>query len=253
MSAWSSEVGEDCNLDSATTRVYNSIDDMIEEIKTYPISKITMPVGNDFMHFDNFQKRTTSGMHQLDADQRYGAVYLAALRCLSYMVERALEFCDEIELLYVPGNHDYTASFGLCVALAERFRNDPRVISDLTSNPRKYRTHGGTLIGFHHGNGIKATSYPVLVATESKELWATSTCREMHIGHTHQKREVVYHALTPTNGITIRTQPSLSATDAWHHSHGYTGEPLKSVEAQRYDKTGLKGTHVAFARDDSRK
>lgn len=252
MYAWNKEVGEDFDLSIAINRVRNSIDDMIEELRGYPIGKILMPIGNDFMHFDSVKQTTTFGEHHLDCDSRYAKVYLGALYSLVYMVERALEICDDIEVIYVPGNHDYTSSFGLTVALDARFHEDPRVSSDLSMNPRKYRTHGGTLLGFDHGKDVKATSYPIVVASEAKELWANSTWREMQIGHTHQRRETMYHGLTPVNGILVRTNPSLSNVDAWHHSKGFLGEPLKSVESWRYDRTGYRGSHVVFARDEER-
>lgn len=102
--AWSPEVGADMDLDKATRRVFNSIDDMVAELQDYPISRILMPIGNDFMHFDSVRNTTTHGTHYLDTDTRYAKVYLAALRCLAYMVERATELCDDVELLYVPGN-----------------------------------------------------------------------------------------------------------------------------------------------------
>ncbi len=249
MYAWNKEVGEDFDLDIAMKRIFNSIDDMIEELKGYEIEKLIMPCGNDFLHYDSVKKTTTFGDHYLDCDSRYGKVFQGALMALAYMVERALELTDDVEILYVPGNHDYTSAFGLCVALDQRFRNDPRVSSDLSMNPRKYRTYGGTLLGFDHGKDVKATSYPVVVATEAKEMWANSTWREMQIGHTHQRRETMYHGMTPVNGILVRTNPSLSNVDAWHHSKGFLGEPLKSVEAWRYDRTGYRGSHVVFARD----
>jgi len=250
MYAWNKEVGEDFDMGIATRRCLNSIDDMIDELEGYPLSHILMPIGNDFMHFDSVKQTTTFGDHHLDCDSRYAKVFLGALQCLTYMVEQALERLNvDIELIYVPGNHDYTSSFALTVALDQRFLFDKRVTADLSMNPRKYRTHGGTLLGFDHGKDVKATSYPVIVATETKELWANSTWREIQIGHTHQRRETMYHGLTPVNGILVRTNPSLSNVDAWHHSKGFLGEPLKSVEAWRYDHTGYRGSHVVFARD----
>jgi len=249
MYAWNKEVGEDFTLDIAISRIRTSIDDMIEELQGYEIEKILMPIGNDFMHFDSVRNTTTHGSHHLDCDGRYAKVFLGAMYSLTYMVERALEICDNIELLYVPGNHDYSSSFALTVALDERFHADPRVHSDLTMNPRKYRTHGGTLIGFDHGKDVKLAHYPVLLASEAKELWAKSTWREMQIGHTHQRRETMHKGVTPTNGVLVRTNPSLSNVDSWHHSKGFIGEPLKSVEAWRYDKTGYRGSHVVFAEE----
>jgi len=248
--AWNEEVGEDYDLMMGANRINNSIDDMVSEISSYKINKILMPIGNDFMHFDSVRHTTAFGEHFLDTDTRYAKVYQTGLLCLAYMVERALEICDDIELIYVPGNHDMTSAFTLTVALAQRFMNDPRVSVDLKMNPRKWRMYGGTLLGFDHGQEAKPNQLAMTFATEAKDVWSDSTYREIQIGHKHQKWEKMYEGVIPTNGVLIRRNPSLCNVDAWHHKKALIGEPVKSVEAWRYDKTGYRGSHVAWARDD---
>jgi hypothetical protein len=251
MYAWNKEVGADFDLDIAMRRIKNSVDDLVEELKKYQIQEVIMPVGNDLLHYDSVKKTTTYGDHWLDCDTRYSRVYLGALQSLTYMVDSfLLHLCDKVKVVYVPGNHDYTSGFTLAVALDQRYLNDPRVETELGMNPRKYVKHGGTVIGFDHGKDVKAAQYPIVLACEAKELWADSTWREMQIGHTHQRREAWYKGTTPTNGVLVRTNPSLSGTDAWHHGKGFLGEPIKSVEAWRYDTTGYRGSHVALARDE---
>jgi hypothetical protein len=248
--AWHREVGESMDLEKAVSRVTNSIDDIAAELSGHPIEQIVMPIGNDFMHYDNLEQHTTYGDHHLDADGRYAKVYAAGLRCLVYMIERALEVCPNVKVLYVPGNHDLTSSYTLCVALSQRFLNDPRVSFDLSANPRKYVTFGGTLLGFDHGQGANAKQLALIYATECAKVWSGSTYREVQVGHTHQKRVTEFESVTPTNGVTIRVNPALSAVDTWHHTQGLIGEPMKSVSAWRYDRTGYRGEHVAWARDD---
>lgn len=250
MYAWQAECGADFDVDMACNRIFNSIDDMIEELKHYNIGRIVMPIGNDFLHFDSVKMTTTMGDHFLDTDTRYARVYLAGLRCLSYMIERGLEIADRLDLLYVPGNHDTTSSFGLCVALAQRYRGDKRIKVRLDPNPRKYVTYGGCIIGFHHGKDTRAERFPLIFGQEAKEYWSNSTYREVQIGHTHQRQEKNYAGVIPTNNLLVRTNPTLCNVDAWHHNKGLLGEPQKSVEAWRYDKVGYRGSHVAWARDD---
>jgi hypothetical protein len=249
MHAWRGEVGEDYDLKIAARRVFNSIDDMAEELRPYPVSKILMPIGNDFMHFDNAKAQTTFGEHYLDTDSRYGKVYLEALRCLAYMIETALQLTNHLELIYVPGNHDLATSFTLVAALAQRYRNDARVVADLDFNPRKYRVHGRTLIGFEHGQKCKAQQLALIMAEECREVWSQVKYREIQIGHTHQHREHMYQSVTPNNGVLIRTNPSLCNADAWHHAQGFIGG-TRCVEAWRYDMDGFRGSHATCARDD---
>lgn len=248
MYAWREEVGKDFDLKTAENRVMNAIDDMADELAKYPITRIVMPTGNDFMHFDSVRMTTTHGDHFLDSDSRYAKVYEVGLRCLIYMVHRALEICDQVEVLYVPGNHDYTSSFTLCSAINQRFINDPRVTVDLRATPRKYITHGSTLIGFDHGK-IRPDQLAKIFATETRQHWSDATWCEMQVGHTHQGAGKMYSTISPVNGILVRTHPALCNTDAWHHGMGFTGnEP--AAEAHRYDEYGFKGSHCVRARDE---
>lgn len=252
MYAWNTEVGASFDVNIARARVLNSIDDMAAELAPYRVERVIMPVGNDFMHFDSVRHTTALGQHFLDTDTRYAKVYLIALECLSYMVEKALGLADRVDILYVPGNHDTTSSFTLCAALAQRYREESRVSVDLRANPRKYVTHGSVLLGFDHGGDARAQQLSLIFATEAKEHWTASTYREVQVGHTHQRRERSWEGVVPTNGVLVRTNPALCNNDLWHHKQGLIGEPVKSVEAWRYDRVGYRGSHVTWARDDAR-
>lgn len=251
MFAWNEEVGESYDVNIARTRVMNSIDDMVLELAKYPIEKIIMPVGNDFMHFDSVRRQTAFGEHHLDNDSRFAKAYRTALSCLVHMVERALEISQKIEVVYVPGNHDITTSFTLCVALKEHFRDTPRVDFDIAACPRKYKQFGGVVILYDHGNDVRPDQYPRIFSQEARKLWAESTYREVQCGHFHQRRERVYEGVVPTNGLLVRTNPALTNTDQWHFKQALIGEPVKSVEAWRYDKIGYRGSHVVWARDEA--
>ena len=250
--AWRDEVGADWDVDIASNRILNSVDDMIDELKLYPVRKVIMPVGNDFLHFDNARQRTTTGEHHLDVDSRFARVYTAGLKCLCYMVERAAAEFGDVEVIYVPGNHDAVLSYTLCALLAHRFLHDERVKVDLGSNPRKFRLNGGVLLGFDHGARSTPNQLALTFAQQAIEHWSASTYREIQVGDKHQKWEKMYEGVVPTNGVLIRRHPSLCNVDFWHHEQSLIGEPMKSVEAWRYDQTGCRGSHVAWAQDEER-
>lgn len=253
MYAWNSEVGADFDCDIARHRILNSVDDIAQELERYPIARIVMPIGNDFMHFDSVRNTTAFGQHFLDTDTRFARVFQIGLECLAYMIERAAQIAPRVDVLYVPGNHDTTSSYALCAALQQRYRNEENITVDLGANPRKYITHGGVLLGFDHGGDARAPQLAQIFATEARKEWSASTYREIQVGHTHQKREQNYAGTVPTNGVLVRTNPALCNVDLWHHRQGLIGEPMKSVEAWRYDTIGFRGSHVAWARDEEPK
>lgn len=252
MYAWNPETRNDFDVDIACNRICNTVDDLIPELRHYPIERIVMPVGNDYLHFDNAKHTTTFGEHFLDTDTRYARVYLWGLKCLSYMIERALEICDDVRILYVPGNHDVTSSYTLVVALSQRYLNDKRVTVSLDPNPRKYVMFGGTLLGFDHGRN-KPSQLKDVFSTEAKDHWSSSTYREIQIGDKHQRWEMQHEGVIPTNGVLIRRNPCLCNVDTWHYKQGLVGEPVKSIEAWRYSRIGYVGSHVAWARDEEHK
>jgi hypothetical protein len=249
MYAWNAETGADWDVEIAVNRVYNSIDAMCTEIAPYGIREVLLPIGNDFMHFDSVRNKTALGEHSLDVDTRFARVYLACLKCLCYMTERALDFAPLVRIFFIPGNHDTTVAFTLCAALAQRYMNDPRVVVDLRANPRKGILHGKTFLAFDHGAYAKAERLALAVLTENAEMVGKSVYREVQVGHKHQSRETMYHGLVPTNGINVRMNPSLCNADIWHHRQGFT-DPVKTVEAYRYDERGFRGNHVATADDN---
>lgn len=252
MYAWHAEVGESMDLTKAVSRVTNSIDDMVEKMAAWPqrIERLLLPIGNDFMHYDNSRQRTTFGEHHLDADGRYAKVFQAGLKCLIYQVQRALDLCENVEVIFVPGNHDMHSGYTLCVALSQRFLNDPRVKFNITPNPRKYVTFGGTLLGFDHGQKATAMQLARIISEECRKEWSASTYREIQVGHIHQARVREFESVTPTNGVKVRVNPALCNLDMYHHESGLIGEPMKSVETQFYSRTGWEGTLVTWARDD---
>ena len=252
MLAWADEVGQHYDLTIAKDRVMRSIDDMAKELEPYSIEKVWMPVGNDFMHFDNIKQNTTKGDHHLDSDGRYGKVYAVAIECLCYLVETAARISREVDVFYIPGNHDMLSSFTLCHVLKQRYRGDGRISVDVGFNPRKHREFGGTRIAFDHGEGANAQQLAMAVMREiqSSPSREKVTYSELQIGHFHQRREREIPLLTPTNGLVVWTNPSLSGVDSWHHKGAMLGEPGKSVEARRYDRTGYRGSHVAWVRPD---
>lgn len=256
MYAFGREVGNDYDMQIAVSRCCNSIDDMAAELEPYKLSEIWMPIGNDFMHFDNVRQRTTQGEHGLDCDSRFARVYRGAVKVQIYAVAAALRVANVVRCFWIPGNHDTLTSYTLSVMLREHFRHDRRVVVDCGDSPKKIMRHGGVAVLYDHGGEVKPAHYPILfnelvmADARARGLSRDLTYREVQIGHYHQKRVDVYQAETPTNGVNVVVNPALCGTDYWHFSQGLLGQPMKSVEARRYDRTGLRGTHVTWARDE---
>ena len=145
-----------------------------------------------------------------------------------------------VDVIMVPGNHDFERNFYLGDSLESWFYNNENVTVDNSANPRKYYKYGEVLIGYTHGNEEKVTDLPLIMANEKPTEWALSTYREFHLGHLHHKKEIKFKSTEEYQGVTIRYFNSLSGSDSWHHKKGYIGAK-RSAEALLWDRTkGLK-------------
>lgn len=191
------------------------------------IDRILLPLGNDFFNVDNQANTTTAGTPQHE-DVRWQKSFL--IGC-SLMVKTITDLTQvaPVDVVMVPGNHDYERAFYLGEYLRAWFRDHPQVSIDNRPTFRKYYHYHRTLLGFTHGDKEKGTDLPILMAREMPEAWAKTKWQEWHMGHLHTEkvREVV--------GVKIRHLPSLTPADAWHAGKGYVGN-TRAAEAFLYDK-----------------
>ena len=143
-----------------------------------------------------------------------------------------------VDVIIIPGNHDYERCYYMGSYLEAWFNNDKMVNVNNGASPRKYYRWGKVLLGFTHGSEEKESSLPMLMANdvESKPNWSETLFHEWHLGHIHRKRNINVTVLDKTRtlnedlGVVIRYLSSLSGTDSWHHKSGYIGS-IKAGDA----------------------
>jgi hypothetical protein len=243
---WAAETGSNYDLKIAETIFRNAVADLIAESSNRQIAKIVLPIGNDWLHIDNRDSKTTSGTPQ-DVDGRFSKVFAAAKLAALWAVE-ILAGVAPVQVEWVPGNHDRTLSECLCHVVDAYFHRSDRVEVNAAPTSRKYFHWGCNLLGFAHGDEIKPENLPNLMATENPSAWAGSTCREWLIGHMHRSRQWVTKPVDTHQGTTVRVLRSLAGTDAWHFSRGYVGAS-QACEVYWYGRDrGYAGHAVVNAR-----
>lgn len=213
--AWSPETGADYDLEIAERVFTDAVSHAVSQARAYPIAKCLVPCGSDFFHIDTPDGTTTKGTPQ-DVDGRWQKVMETGCRAFVNAVED-LAAIAPTEVVWLRGNHDEQNSWWLAKYVEAYFRNCPEVTVKLTPTPRQYVVYGDNLIGFAHGDKPKPPALPGVMASEASELFGGAKYREFHTGHTHQE------AVITKDGVTVRTIPSLAATDAWHAGQGYVG------------------------------
>lgn len=233
--AWAEETGYNYDTKIASELFINALSELVHRSKGYDIDRILLPVGNDFFNSDYSHpfNKTTNGTPQ-EEDLRWQKTFREGRQLLIKGINMLSQIAP-VDVVIVPGNHDFERCFYLGDSLEGWFHNNENVTVDNKANPRKYYNYGLSLIGLTHGNNEKVQDLPLIMANECPELWSKTKFREFHLGHWHHKKEIKYKSTDEYNGTTIRYMSSLCATDSWHHKKGYITSK-RTADAYIWDK-----------------
>jgi len=227
--AWGGETFENYDVKIARHRFLTSIEKLMHNASGFNYERILFPVGNDFFNSDTILNTTTKGTPQ-DEDLRWQKTFDVGVRLLVDAINLMKQVGVPVDVVVIPGNHDFERSYYMGAYLEAWFKNDPTVSVDNHASPRKYYNYGNLLLGLTHGSEEKESALPLLMATDiqSKPLWSQTKFHEWHLGHIHRKRTVQYdinksRLLNEDLGVTIRYLSSLTGTEEWHHKKGYVG------------------------------
>lgn len=240
--AWEPETGHNYNIKIASQLFNDCVDDFINSVRGYNIERILLPLGNDFFNSDRSHpfNSTTAGTPQ-EEDTRWQNTFKLGRQLLVQNITK-LSHLAPVDVVMIPGNHDFERNFYLGDSLEGWFSNNSNVKVNNGPSPRKYYKYGNNLIGFTHGNEEKVMDLPLLMAQEVPKLWSETQHREFHLGHMHHKKEMKYKSTQEYQGVIVRFMSSLTATDSWHFKKGFVNSK-RTAEAYIWDKEkGLKAT-----------
>jgi hypothetical protein len=119
-------------------------------------------------------------------------------------------------VILVQGNHDRTKGFFVAHALEVFFKEYKNVKFQREHSVTKSIVLGNTFIGYHHGNGVKLESLPLIFATgKDAAKFGNAKYREIHTGDKH------HYLAKEVQGVRIQQMPSLSKTDRWHRDNNF--------------------------------
>jgi len=213
---WEDEVGERYDFDEARKRLHEATSALTSRLPGAP-EKIIVAAGSDWFHVDNDLGTTTKGT----AQDRYGS----PAQILLDGCELAREHIDmlrsvaPVKIVFMAGNHDMHSTLALGLYLKATYKDceDCEVILDPNMN-RQYVVYGNTLLGFTHGDGVRANALPSTMAREEWEKWGQCRYRVWFTGHLH------HQALKEHGGAFCIQLPSLSGHDRWHFRKGYLSQ-----------------------------
>ena len=205
----------------------NAITDLIQRgSNSHHIEKLYFVVGGDLINMDTFNGSTTSGT-PLDNSMTATEAYIQAFDAMHWAISYMADHCDELVVVYIPGNHDRLSSFHLVHALSKSI--DCRTIKwDVDYAERKVHVWGENFNAFEHGDA-RSKNTPLVYATEFSVFWGETRYRTLFTGHYHQNKKIEYITTSEEVGFVHKTLPSLSRSDYYHYHNKFVGNRRSAV------------------------
>jgi len=205
---------------------------LITKMKKFGVpKKFIIPAGTDNLHVDGITHTTTAGTPQARQTTGDWEVHIKNyVELFMNMVESYARIAP-VELIVMPGNHDYQTSRMLGVLLEVTYRKHPRItVIHKPTAVRIYRQYGNTCLIFAHGEGESLakqergvhSKYLAEAKTQGVNLQSIENIVYYH-GHVHTQET------KDMSGIMRVSFPSLATEDQWHKMAGYVGNKQGAV------------------------
>jgi hypothetical protein len=194
---------------------------------SHSLSKIIYVVGGDLLNMDTFQGQTTKGT-PVDNEQRAQQAYVDAFDNLHWSINFLSQFTKQLQVVYLPGNHDRLSSYHLAHALSKCFQGRETITFDVEYAERKVVVYGKNFFAFEHGD-VGSKNTPLVYATEFPQYWGNTVFRTCYTGHWHKKKTMEYVTEDEQHGFAIKHLPSLSKADYWHYHNKFVGAKRQAI------------------------
>lgn len=233
MRAWSAETGShDYDLTHAASDMRHAFGKVLA--LTPPSGQAVLIVGGDYLHADDNNAETPASRHKLDVDGRFYKVLDVGIHILAEIIDSILRKHEHLVIRVLRGNHDPHACLTITFALAERYRNEPRVTVEKDPRDIFMMQWGNCAIFAHHGDKGKPQQM-ALYLSDVCPFWSATRHRHYLTGHVHHD-----HAkdLGPLRYESLR---AFCPPDAYAAGMGYGGRrALQSMTFHKADGLVLR-------------
>lgn len=238
-----SETGFEYNRKVARHRVIEGTKALLRMAEPMGIGRILFVMGNDILHVDSHNGRTTAGTEQ-DTEGSIFQGFKDAERAVVDAIELCAEIAD-VDLVHNMSNHDWRHGWMLSQTVAAHLSNHPHVHATdygLSESHRKYYRFQDNLFGLTHGDGAKEEKLYGLMVKEARQH--VGDCLNLYwlLHHVHHKdrktrdgnkpflREKDHNGMTAIisghdrlegDALNIEYVRSPSPPDGWHDRNGY--------------------------------
>ena len=178
------------------------------------LEQITYVIGSDEFNSE-YSGATTKGTPQTNTHTYQTSFeYICGHEVL--MITMLLQYAENVNVVYVAGNHDEFVGWHMVNWLKTYFRNTERLTFDCSPKYRKYISYGESALMFNHGDAIKPAKLAALFPIEFKNQWSFHSNYYIFTGDKHHE---VSHDF---NGIKFYQIPAFSnAKSLWDDKNGH--------------------------------
>ena len=228
MMAHGAECGEDYDLRIASEMIRREVGRLM--MMAPPSKNAVLLFLGDFFHQNDQKNATPRSGHTLDVDGRWRKVYGVGARVAIGLSRAVAERHENVEVAFLPGNHDEDAALTLAVALELHFEEHPRIAVAAGSGIHWFRRFGRCLLGASHGHTMKPDRMAMMLATDRARDWGETDHRHFFFGHIH------HETAKEVGPVRVESFTSPAAKDAYAAAGGYrSGRAVNAVTFHRDD------------------
>lgn len=226
MMAWGEETGEDYDTKKSMARLEGWVSDCVT--RSPKSGRGVILLNGDTLHANDRTNATPQSKHVLDVDTRPFKTIHSLINSLGVSVEVALSWFDHVDVVVRPGNHDRDAYLAILFAMAERYRNEPRVTVDMNPSDFWAIQFGRVMLASHHGDKGKAQRMVLFLADAFPEMWGKTRYRFLWTGHLH------HHKSEEIGGMVWEQSRAMAPKDSYAASHSFGS--LAELQAITYHR-----------------
>lgn len=204
------------NIDERFATYIQKVETILDQaVLSNSITDIKYIIGSDEFNSE-FTNTTTKGTPQQNI-LSYHTAFQAICDHEVSVINLLLQKGEEVEVIFVAGNHDEFVGWHLASWLQTYYRHEERVRFDISPRYRKYVSYGSSAMMFNHGDALKPAKLAGLFPMEYKYEWSKHENFYIFTGDKHHEVSLDF------NGIKFYQLPAFStAKSSWDDKNGYT-------------------------------
>lgn len=223
-------VGSDNDIDKRFKNIFDKTEVIIKQAKlSNNLEKILYILGSDA--FNSEHTGLTTGGTPQENILKFHEAFEKICNHEVEVIQMMLTLGTNIEIVFMPGNHDEYVGWHMISWLKVYFRNEERLVFDISPEYRKYVSYGESAMMFNHGDKIKPERLAAMFPIEYREAWSFHKNFYIFTGDKHTEMSHDY------NGIEFyRISAFSTVSSKWEDKNGFTGRK-SGVTGFLIDKT----------------